>query len=167
MSWLRQHRIPIIFLLLFLAAASGGIWLWESGYWGQVAVTEQSQNDAQISALQSIKEENDQLQAELQKLQEHIAALHPAPSASAVHDTAPTASGEPNIAGEQLPGKLDINTADIGQLDALPGIGPAKAQAIVDDRTANGPFKKPSEITRVKGIGEKTFKDIEALIVAN
>ena len=39
-------------------------------------------------------------------------------------------------------------------MQRLPGIGPARAQAIVADREANGPFRIPEELTRVDGIGE-------------
>jgi len=52
-------------------------------------------------------------------------------------------------------GLLDLNAASAAELDALPGIGPAKAQAIVADRAANGPFGTVEELTRVKGIGDK------------
>jgi competence protein ComEA len=52
-------------------------------------------------------------------------------------------------------GKLDINTATIQQLEALPKIGPAKAKAIVETRSQK-PFRSVADLTRVKGIGAKT-----------
>lgn len=55
------------------------------------------------------------------------------------------------------PSLVNINTADVGELDALAGIGPATAQAIVDEREANGPFASVEDIMRVSGIGEKKF----------
>ena len=51
-------------------------------------------------------------------------------------------------------GAVDINTAGLEELMALPGIGETRAQAILDDREANGPFRYPEELVRVKGIGE-------------
>ena len=58
---------------------------------------------------------------------------------------------------------VNINTATKEQLDALPGIGPVKSQAIIDYRNANGPFKTPEDIMKVKGIkegaGVKPFND--------
>ena len=54
-------------------------------------------------------------------------------------------------------GPVNINTASADQLKLLPRVGPALAQRIVEFRAANGPFKAPEELARVKGIGEKKF----------
>ncbi|MDQ6423322.1 helix-hairpin-helix domain-containing protein [Paenibacillus sp. LHD-117] len=63
-------------------------------------------------------------------------------------------------------GLIDINRASALQLDGLKGIGPAKAQAIVDDREENGPFASVEELLRVKGIGEKLLASIKESVVA-
>lgn len=59
---------------------------------------------------------------------------------------------------------VNLNTADVAALDALPGIGEATAQAIVDDREANGPFSTVEDLMRVSGIGEKKFAKLEGRI---
>ncbi len=57
-------------------------------------------------------------------------------------------------------GRVNLNTATIEDLMTLKGIGEAKAQTIVDDRTENGPFSSVDDLTRVSGIGQKTLDNI-------
>ena len=59
---------------------------------------------------------------------------------------------------------VNINTATLEELDALPGVGPATAQAIIDDREANGPFASEEDIMRVSGIGEKKYEKLKGSI---
>ncbi|MBI4777762.1 ComEA family DNA-binding protein [Candidatus Desantisbacteria bacterium] len=59
---------------------------------------------------------------------------------------------------------ININTASASELEALPGIGPGKAKAILDYRNSCGLFQKIEDITLVKGIGEKIFEQIKPLI---
>ncbi len=55
---------------------------------------------------------------------------------------------------------VDINTATTQELVGLQGIGPAKAQAIVEYRQKNGPFKSTQDLTKVKGIGPKIMEKL-------
>jgi competence protein ComEA len=62
------------------------------------------------------------------------------------------------------PQKIDINRAELWLVQALPNIGEVRAQAIIDYRKQNGPFQNITEVTKVPGISDSTFKKIEALI---
>jgi len=55
---------------------------------------------------------------------------------------------------------VNINTADQAALEALPGIGAAKAAAIIEYRTKNGNFKTKEQLLEVKGIGPKILESI-------
>jgi competence protein ComEA len=61
-------------------------------------------------------------------------------------------------------GRVNINTASASELDALPGIGPSTAQAIVDYRIQNGSFQTIQAIQLVPGIGPFTFNGIQDYI---
>jgi len=56
-----------------------------------------------------------------------------------------------------VPASVNINTASVKELDALPGIGTKTAALIVEYRQKNGPFKKIEELMNVRGVGEKSF----------
>jgi competence protein ComEA len=55
---------------------------------------------------------------------------------------------------------VNLNTATLEELDALPGVGPVTAQAILDWRTENGRFTSVDDLLDVAGIGEKTLEDL-------
>lgn len=66
----------------------------------------------------------------------------------------PAAPGaEPESAPVAGGGPVNLNTADVSQLDALPGIGPVLAQRIVDHRDQQGPFRDVQDLQDVAGIG--------------
>ena len=75
----------------------------------------------------------------------------------------PTGSRESSPYGEGL---VNLNTAPRELLETLPGIGPVRAQAIIDDREQNGLFQSVEEVTRVPGIGSAIYNSIRPLVTA-
>lgn len=62
---------------------------------------------------------------------------------------------------------VNLNTATVEQLEALNGVGPAKAQAIVDYRKKNGNFKTVDDLNNVPGIGDKTLAKLKPEITVS
>jgi competence protein ComEA len=67
---------------------------------------------------------------------------------------------DPGAAGSDGGAPVDLNTADVAELEALPGIGPATAAAIIDHRSANGPFATVDDLEAVRGIGPAKLEAI-------
>jgi competence protein ComEA len=61
-------------------------------------------------------------------------------------------------------GKINLNKADENELQNLPGIGPAKAAAIIEYRETTGSFKVIEDLKNISGIGDKTFEKLKELI---
>jgi competence ComEA-like helix-hairpin-helix protein len=81
-------------------------------------------------------------------------AAAPAASPGRAGAAPAAAAGAPGPAGQGPAGTtIDVNVASAGELDRLPGIGPALASRIVADREANGPFGSVEALQRVRGIG--------------
>ena len=62
-------------------------------------------------------------------------------------------------------GKININTADVGKLCELPGVGESLASRIIQYREENGKFKSIDDLKNVSGIGEKKFESLKEYIV--
>ena len=83
----------------------------------------------------------------------------------AKHDFPPYDGTVPASKEYEVSFPIDLNTADIRQLTALPGIGEGLARRIIDYRAFCGPFSKPEELLNVEGIGEKTLESILDLVI--
>jgi competence protein ComEA len=96
----------------------------------------------------------------------------------AVNLAAPLADGEQIVvplrgvaaaatggAGPSSTAPLDLNSASLEQLDALPGIGPATAQKILDYRQAHGAFHSLEELDAVPGIGPARIEQLKGLVL--
>lgn len=70
----------------------------------------------------------------------------------------------PESSVTQLTQKINLNSAEPWLLEALPGIGQDRAQAIVEYRAKHGPFRRIEELLNIEGIGESTLNRIRNLI---
>ncbi|MBI4216810.1 MAG: helix-hairpin-helix domain-containing protein [Chloroflexi bacterium] len=68
--------------------------------------------------------------------------------------------GQPASQASPLLPKISLNRASVQALQTLEGIGPVRAQAIVDYRLQHGPFKSIEEVDQVRGIGPVTLEKI-------
>jgi competence protein ComEA len=64
------------------------------------------------------------------------------------------------------PGAININTATAADLERLPGIGRGTADAIVEHRQQNGPFRRVEHLMLIRGVSERRFLAIRPLLTA-
>lgn len=72
---------------------------------------------------------------------------------------------EAQVPAAAAQGRININLANAAQLAAMPGMSASKAEAAIQHRQANGPFKSCRAITDVKGIGVKTFEKLQSVCI--
>jgi competence protein ComEA len=70
-----------------------------------------------------------------------------------------------DVAKTQTENRIDLNTADVTQLQELKGVGPKTAEAIVQWRDSQGPFTSVDQLLAIKGIGEKTLAKMRDSLV--
>jgi competence protein ComEA len=87
------------------------------------------------------------------------------PSAPVAGVSGATVSGTAD--GTAPSGPIDLNSATAEQLDALPGVGPATAKAIIDHRTKNGPFRSVDDLLDVRGIGPAKLDALRDSVTAS
>ncbi|MGB8510918.1 MAG: helix-hairpin-helix domain-containing protein [Pyrinomonadaceae bacterium] len=82
--------------------------------------------------------------------------------ASATGDQGPTQI----TPGESAPPRISLNRATREELEKLPGIGPALAARIVEERTRYGPFRRAEHLIMVRGISDRRFRQMRSLLTA-
>ncbi|CCH73903.1 putative DNA-binding protein [Nostocoides australiense Ben110] len=96
---------------------------------------------------------------------EQIQVLRPGESPTPASGPAAPATGSGSGGTGGGPGvKVPINTADLAQLDTLPGVGPVLAQRILDWRSQHGAFASIDQLGEVSGIGEKLLANLTPLV---
>lgn len=89
-----------------------------------------------------------------QKVQDEMVIL--IPKKGEVAADAPSATGQSS--GNE---KIKLNQATQAEIETLSGIGPSKAEAIIQYREENGLFQMPEDLLEISGIGEKTLENLK------
>jgi competence protein ComEA len=80
-------------------------------------------------------------------------------------DSVPKSSEHHRKTKKKVTFPLNINTASADDLCAIKGVGPKLAEKIIERRNASGPFKGPSDLKKVHGIGKKKLENMIQLII--
>ena len=156
LNWIDRFRTPITVIIVAAIIAGSGVLAFRSLQL-RTLVSQVSADTTSSQEIESLKNTQAQLEQQLTSLKAQADAL---PATQETSST--TATSVDNSATQQSQGGLvHLNSADEAALDTLPGIGPSKAQAILDYRNAHGPFKSLDDLTNVKGIGDSTLAKIK------
>ncbi len=161
-----HYKYLIGSLLLCIIIASSIFLLWRENYLMPEIKKRVSLAENRLFVLeQDRKEDLSALPVEVEKL------ISESKEVSSSSDDGGKVAGITNFTPEshkavvkQIPGKININTASEGELDTLPGIGPAYAKKIVEYRQSHSGFKTIDQVKEVKGIGNLIFNKIKDLI---
>lgn len=140
-TFILKYRFVIGGILLVIILVGSGFLVWD-----KFASNNKNQENQTIADL---KNQNNQLRQELSnQSQQQVAGISTTASNSV----------------ESIGTKININTADVAELDKIPNIGPARAADVIAYRTTKGGFKTIEEMKNIKGIGDKTFESMKDLI---
>lgn len=160
---IEKYRV-YIGLGLILVIIIGSITL----LWMREDFSDQSEKEkiAQEVEINNLQKENQDLKDQITKLSENSQGSIAGASTNS-ESSKTSASSNESVQSNQLSAKsslININAANSSQLDSLPGVGPTRAQAIIDYRNTNGPFQKPEDIMKVSGIGQATYDKMKGKI---
>ncbi|WP_338087420.1 ComEA family DNA-binding protein [Neomicrococcus lactis] len=122
--------------------------------------------DADIRSINLAEQAQDGQQLYVPKVNETVAPAAAPTTGSPAHVPGAPAAADATVgATRQVTSTVvNINLATAAELEALPGVGPALSQRIVEFREQNGPFKSAAELDAVSGIGPAMLKKLEGLI---
>lgn len=162
--WLDRFRFPVTIVLVAAILGGSGILVVRSLELRDVIAARTPAVSADQLTLEELQRQQAELVAELTKLKTEIPRADVSPSAQESSQSNGTVAGERSASADVQPlsqpstGQLvHLNSANQGILETLPGIGASKAQAIIDYRSAHGPFQSIDELDHVKGIGATTL----------
>ena len=102
-------------------------------------------------------------------IKQEVLPTQPVPplAADSLTGEAPGAREEKPVARDESAIPVNLNTADQAELETLPGIGPARAAAIIGYRDEHGPFAAVEELTAVSGIGQGILDNLGHLVTVD
>ena len=154
-----RFRVPITVVLVTAIIAGTGLLAFRSLEL-RTLVSKTANSVTSNDEIASLKSTQSQLEQQLASLKAQADAL-PVSTAEAANSTTTNVPSTTNSDSGST-GVVHLNSADLAALDTLTGIGPTKAQAILDYRTAHGSFKSIDDLLNVKGIGDATLAKIRS-----
>jgi competence protein ComEA len=158
-----KFRVQIGLILSLILVASLAFLLYNQN---QVKLVSSQKNVSTEVELANLKKENEYLKSQLESINKQnsepnntIGSTSNVVTASSTKTTSQKSSSVSSL--------ININSASNAQLDTLPGIGPTKAQAIIDYRNSSGKFITIEDIMKVSGIGQATFDKMKSLITVD
>ena len=155
----------ILLLVIFIVAGSVVIWSkYNQSQPVEISLSPQPEIDGQISVSGAV---NVPGHYPFNREDSIVSLVEAAGGATASADIDGIRLHIPSVNEAEVSQKVNLNHAEAWLLQALPGIGETRAQAIIDYRQQNGHFRHISEITRVEGIGTATYEKIKHLITVS